>query len=267
MTRLRWISTCALVVGFVSTGPFCLAALAQPAEAERAAAAAAAIDPKVDALVKGMTAYLTGLPAFTVSATNTMQVILTSGQKLDFEAVSSVTVRRPDRIRTRREGVAVNADFYYDGKTVTVFDRTTKFYTQNDAPPTIDELLGVLQSLLGVEVPGGDLLYTDAYEGLMADVLEAHVVGVADIGGVKTHHLAFRGKEVDFQIWIEDADKPLPRRYVITTKWMTGAPQFGVTLSGWNVSPQIDDKTFVFEPPAGARRVDVLKPTLPGSGR
>ena len=64
---------------------------------------------------------------------------------------------------------------------------------------------------------------------------------------------------MDWQIWIEDGERPIPRRYVITTKWMTGAPQFGVVLSDWNVSPQIDDNTFVFEAPAGARKVDVAQ--------
>ena len=54
---------------------------------------------------------------------------------------------------------------------------------------------------------------------------------------------------------------------MITTKWMTGAPQFGITLTDWNLSPQIDDKTFVFEAPAGSRRIDVLKPTIPALGR
>ena len=88
-----------------------------------------------------MADYLTDLPSFTVRATNTLQVMLVSGEKLDFEAVSDVSVRRPDRVRTRRTGVAVNADFYYDGKTVTVFDRTTNFFTVNEAPPSIDGML------------------------------------------------------------------------------------------------------------------------------
>ena len=74
------------------------------------------------------------------------------------------------------------------------------------------------------------MLYTDVYEGLMAEATQGRYVAMEDVGGVRTHHLAFRGREVDWQIWIEDGDRPLPRRYLITTKWMTGAPQFGVAL-------------------------------------
>ena len=266
MSSVRWIGAFAVVVGLVIGGAVWAGVLAQATQTTalgEKGSGPAAIDQQSDALLKRMAAYLTALPSFTVRATNTMQVMLVSGEKLDFEAVSDVSVRRPDRMRSRRSGVAVNVDFFYDGKTVTVFDRPTKFFTVTEVPPSLDGMVARLQDLVGVEVPGADLLYTDLYEGLMADVTHGHYVAIEDMGGVRTHHLAFRGREVDWQIWIEDGERPLPRRYVITTKWMTGAPQFSVSLSDWNVSPQLEDTTFVFEVPAGARKIDVLTPALP----
>ena len=270
MASLRRISTSALLVASVIGGSAWAGALAQSRPTSQPADKASgpdAIDPQSAALLRKMADYLTGLRSFTVRATNTLQVMLVSGEKLDFEAVSDVSVRRPDGVRTRRTGVAGSADFYYDGKTVTVFDRTTKFFTVTEAPSSIDGMLPRLEDLLGVEVPGGDLLYSDVYEGLMADATHAHYVALEEIGGVRVHHLAFRGLEVDWQIWIEDGERPLPRRYAITTKWMTGAPQFGVALSDWNVTPQIDDNTFVFAAPAGARKVDVVRAVMPASLR
>ena len=44
---------------------------------------------------------------------------------------------------------------------------------------------------------------------------------------------------------------------------MTGAPQFGVALDNWNVSPRLDDKTFTFEAPPEARKVEVLNKAIP----
>jgi hypothetical protein len=76
---------------------------------------------------------------------------------------------------------------------------------------------------------------------------------------VPVHHLAFRTPSIDFQVWVQDGDKPLPRKYVITTKWMTGAPQNGVELTDWNLAPRIDDTVFTFTPPAGARKIDFLR--------
>ena len=266
MTSIRRIGTGALLVGVVIGGPFWAHTLAQTTPTRQLTAqqgGPSGIDPRSDALLKRMGAYLTALPSFTVRATNTLQVMLVSGEKLDFEAVSEVSVRRPDRMRSHRAGVVGSADFFYDGKTVTVFDKTTKFFTVSQAPRSLDSLLPVLEDLLGVDVPGADLLYTDIYEGLMAEVTQAQYVALEDVGGVRTHHLAFRGREVDWQIWIEDGDRPLPRRYLITTKWMTGAPQFGVALNDWNVSPRLDDKTFTFEAPPEARKVEVLNKAMP----
>ena len=50
-------------------------------------------------------------------------------------------------------------------------------------------------------------------------------VGKSEVRGVKTDHLAFRADEVDWQVWIEDSRTPLPRKLVITLKWMAAAPQ------------------------------------------
>ena len=270
MTSIRRIGIGAFLVGLVIAGSFWARILAQATPAGQLAdkeSGPSAIDPQSDALLKRMAAYLRALPSFTVHATNTLQVMLVTGEKLDFEAVSEVSVRRPDRMRSRRTGVVGSADFFYDGKTATIFDTATKFFTVNPVPSSIESMLPVFVDLLGVDVPGADLLYTDAYEGLMAEVTHAQHVAIEDVGGVRTHHLAFRGREVDWQIWIEDGERPLPRRYLITTKWMTGAPQFGIALNEWNVSPRLDDKTFIFEAPPEARKVDIIRPGLPPTAR
>jgi hypothetical protein len=79
------------------------------------------------------------------------------------------------------------------------------------------------------------------------------------VGKVKCHHLAFRQKTIDWQIWIQDGDKPLPRKMVITYKRDAGGPQFTARLSRWNVKPKLSKDTFEFEPPADAKKVDLLK--------
>jgi len=48
-------------------------------------------------------------------------------------------------------------------------------------------------------------------------------------------------------------------RYIITTKWVTGAPQYTARLRNWDVGPRIDDSVFVFTPPAGAREIEGLR--------
>jgi hypothetical protein len=67
-------------------------------------------------------------------------------------------------------------------------------------------------------LPGADLLLSNVYDGLMADVVDAKDLGSGMIGGIECDHLAFRTEDVDWQIWIAQGDRPYPCRYVITTK-------------------------------------------------
>jgi hypothetical protein len=48
-----------------------------------------------------------------------------------------------------------------------------------------------------------DLLLTNAYDELMANVLDAKHIGQGVVDGVECEHLAFRGTDTDWQIWIE----------------------------------------------------------------
>lgn len=219
------------------------------------------INPEADGLLREMCDYLGRLPAFTVTATNTMEVVALNGQKLNFEATSDVTVLRPNRVRSRRVGVIDEADFYYDGSTMTLYieDGEQRFYGSREVPDDLDEALDLIRASLGLEVPGADLLYSDAYEGMMWDVYQATYVGLESLGGATAHHLAFRASAIDFEVWVLDGDRPLPLKYVITEKWTTGAPQFAVELSDWNVTPTIDDSTFTFTPPPGAMQIEFLE--------
>jgi hypothetical protein len=81
---------------------------------------------------------------------------------------------------------------------------------------------------------------------------------LSTISGVQCHHLAFRAEETDWQIWIENSKTPLPRKFVITSKWTAGAPQFTAVLSDWDVSPQFEEGLFTFVPPAGAEQIGFL---------
>ena len=71
-------------------------------------------------------------------------------------------------------------------------------------------------------------------------------------------HLAFRKDKVDWQIWVRTGVQPLPVKYVITSKWMTGAPQYTLHLYDWNARPQVPDSRFTFTPPEGAKKIDAI---------
>jgi hypothetical protein len=236
------------------------AALALVGALPAAFAQPAGIDPQATAILKRSMDFLAGLKAFSVEADSTIEATLTSGQKLQFDSASTVTLQRPDKLVARRaKGDVVEQSYYYDGKTLTLFNPREKYYATLKAPPTIEQALDFARDTLDVVAPAGDLLYRDAYEMLMQDTTAGFVVGKSFVGGVRCDHLAFRKADVDWQIWIQEGATPLPRKYVITSTKEAGTPDFTVLMHKWNVAPQITGGMFVFKPPQGAKRVDFLK--------
>ncbi len=94
---------------------------------------------------------------------------------------------------------------------------------------------------------------------MLKESTSGFVVGPSVVGSVKTTHLAFRGAEVDWQIWIEDGDKPLPRKFILTSKKVAGEPQFTVLIRNWDLAPKLTNQEFSFTPPKGAKKIEFLQ--------
>ena len=69
-------------------------------------------------------------------------------------------------------------------------------------------------------------------------------------------HLAFRKKDVDFEVWIAQGAQPYPCRYDITTKVVAGEPEFRIQIRNWKTGKNVAADDFSFTPPAGTARVD-----------
>jgi hypothetical protein len=243
--------------------PFVLVAVGLAGLPAAALAQAPGIDPQAQAIFKKSTDYLAGLKAFSVDTQSTIEVVLQSGQKLQFDNGASASVLRPNRLVARRKGDLVNQTFYYDGKTLTLYNPDQKYYATVAAPNTVEAMLDYARESLDVIVPAGDLLYRNAFEILMSDVKSGFVVGKAVVAGVRCDHLAFRNTDVDWQIWIQEGAKPLPRKFVITSTQVAGAPEFAVVMTNWDTAPKLAEGTFAFAPPKDAKKTDFLP--LPGT--
>ena len=103
--------------------------------------------------------------------------------------------------------------------------------------------------------PGADLLLANVFDDLMDDVIDAKQIGIGVIDGVECAHLAFRTSEVDWQIWIELGARPIPRKYIITSKSVAAAPQYTLRIKEWKTDVQINADSFMFTPPQGTKQV------------
>jgi hypothetical protein len=230
-----------------------VAALALAAQAQPTG-----IDPEAQRLLKASTDFLASQQRFSVDTRNTLEVVLTSGQKIEFNHTARSSVQRPNKLRAERTGDLVQQLFVYDGKTLTLYNPKDRAFAQLAAPDTLEAMLDFARTQLDIVAPAGDLLDKNAYGVLMDGVTDSFVVGKAVIEGVRCDHLAFRAPHVDWQIWVQEGAQPLPRRLVITTRDLPNAPQFAVTMTKWNLKPSFDAQTFKFTPAAGATKVDFL---------
>jgi len=217
-----------------------------------------AIDPEAARVLKGSTDFLAGLQRFGVTTRSTIEAVLASGQKIQFDHRARLLVQRPDRLRAERLGDLVDQLFFYDGQSLTLYNPDDKYYATLPAPGSIGEMLDFARDTLDIVAPAADLIYPDAYDLLMEGVESGFVVGDSVVDGVRCTHLAFRAPQVDWQIWIQQQGDPLPRKLVITTRDVVNAPQFAVFMPEWDLSPGFDDGDFVFTPPSDALGIDFL---------
>ena len=143
----------------------------------------------------------------------------------------------------------------FDGKSAGVIGKDVG-YAQVEAAGTVDQLIAKLRAGYGVSLPGADLMVSNVYDTLIADVMEAKHIGRGVIDGVECEHLAFRNFDTDWQLWVEVGGKPFPRKLVITSKTINGAPQYTLRIRDWKTDVQPEANAFAFEPPAGAQKLD-----------
>jgi hypothetical protein len=226
--------------------------------------AQAAVDPAATQILKRMTDYLGGLKQFTVHTQNDIEDMLDSGHKVDYDVSASVTVSRPNKLRAERKGDLTNQIFYYDGKTLTLYNPSDKVYATDPAPGTIGEMFNFARESLGLVVPVSDLVYPNAYPLLMEGVTLAMVVDKAMIGGVKCDHLLFSRPGVDFQVWVAEGNRPLPYKYVVTDTGTPALLSVSTVMSKWNVAPEVADARFTFVPPKGVKEIIFMPFKTPG---
>jgi hypothetical protein len=207
-------------------------------------------------VLKAMTDYVASQKVISATYDTDIEVITNDLQKIQFASSGQMLVSRPDKARVSRVGGYVDVELVFDGKTLSVLGKNLNAYTQTDATGSIDQLVARLRNELGVAIPGADLLLSNAYDELMKDVLDAKHIGHGVVDGVECDHLAFRNDDVDWQLWVEVGSRPIPRKYVITSKAVTGAPQYTLRIKDWKTDVQVPADAFAFKAPADAKKVD-----------
>jgi hypothetical protein len=208
-------------------------------------------------LLKNMSDYMSAQKNISFNYDTDLEVVTREKQKLTVAASGTVIINRPDKIRSTRTGGFADVEMLFDGKTLTLFGKNANAYTQVEAPGTIDHLINELRDKYNRPLPGADLFVDNPAAQLMEGVNDIKDLGSGVIGGVECDHLAFRAKDVDWQIWIAQGERPYPCRYVITSKQVAGGPQYSIEIRDWKSGTEVAADDFAFNNTTNAKKMEL----------
>ena len=222
------------------------------------ASAAAAYDQENEAtdLLKQMATYLAGQSTISANFDSSIEIITAELEKIQFNSSGEMLLNRPDRLKLSRTGGFSDIDLVFDGKTVTLLGKNLNAFAQVEIPGPTDQFLEKIRAEYNFHAPGADLLVTHIFPTLTKDIIGAKHIGTGIVGGVECEHLAFRNDDTDWQLWIQKGSQPMPRKLVITSKAVTGAPQYTLLIRNWRMDVPLKPDSFAFTAPAGARKLE-----------
>ncbi len=210
-------------------------------------------DGKALEILKSMSEHLAAQQSFSATFEAGIEVVTDDLEKIQFNSSGTISLERPDKLRAKRTGGYTDVDLVFDGKEAIVHVLHEKSYARLGVSGTIDDFVHMLLAD-GLVLPGADLILSDTFAALSEGVIESKHVGLGVINGVECEHLAFRNKDTDWQLWVRAGDEPIPCKYVITSKHVTGAPQYSLVVHDWTAGSGGD---FVFKPGADEKEVEL----------
>jgi hypothetical protein len=270
VSRTSSIFTRALAVGLLFTATGLAGGLAQAQHGLPTGQLAAvgssregAVDPAAVAALKRMSAYLRTLNTMEITSEGSFDAVTNDDQRVQMDGVTTYKIRRPGLVIDFVSD-AKSRRFIYDGKTFTVFAPTLNFYSTVPAPPTNPEVVNLIYERYGIAIPLADLFRWASPDGVREkDLTSGYQLGTATLEGVKTDHYVFRQKDIDWEVWIQQGDQPLPRKLVIVDRTDSTRPTFIARLK-WKLNPPLTDADFAFTPGKDDKPIELTTFVGPG---
>lgn len=240
-------------------------AFAQNPARERAPGQEPVIDQRALDILKKMSDTLAQAKTMRFQARSMVPLKTPQGAWVNLYGTSKVIMEGPDKLFVSTGGDFAPHDFYFDGRSATLYSPAKNLYAVKEAPATIDAMIEKAYKEEGKSFPYADLLLSDPYAVLTKDLARALYVGQSTIeplaGGspVKADHLAFSNQGVDWQIWIGSEDR-LPRLVVATYLDEVNEPSYSVEMGDWKLDEPVSAGIFAFNNATNASRVEFRMP-------
>jgi hypothetical protein len=217
------------------------------------------IEPRADEMLQRMSDCLAKAKFFSVKAEIWQDVDLSSGQRVQAGRNIDLQVRRPNRLHADVHSTRRNRELVYDGHAITLFNRKDNLYGTIPVSGPLDQAMDTASERFGIPMPLEDFLCSDPRHDLLRNVVSGRDIGPVTVMGVPCEHLVFSADHVDWQVWIQDGPRPVPRKFVITYKDEPNDPQYTAVFSNWDFNTELPDFVFNFEPPPGAAKIPVME--------
>jgi hypothetical protein len=220
------------------------------------------MDEKALSVLKAMSTYLGSRKTISFRARTFYDVALQSGTLIKTGRDSTVLLKRPKELNIRADADdGSGTTIWFDGTKLTFWLRNLNQVMSLDFKGTTDEMLNHLIDKYDAQIPLSDLFYSNVGKSLSEDLIAAEYVGLRVVDGVNCHQLAFQSPGVNWQIWIEADETPVPRRFVMDFVDDGSKPQYMVQLDAWSIGGDIADYNFVAGVPKSVKHTEFkLKP-------
>ncbi len=257
------VVTCGIAMGVALTFNAALAADPSAAPTEATPAVRAAPPPRLDTTAdKYLTQtclLLASAEAFSFHAEVLFDQVLPSSVKVQFAGAIDFALQRPDELAIDYQSDLGRKQLWYQGDTLTIFDQSHLMYASLKVPDSIDAMLDRVAEMHNLTLPLSNFAYSDPCLRIRKQIIFGGYIGVNDVNGVECDHLAFSSRTIDFQLWLDRSNKPVPRKIVINYRTEPGSPEYIAVLSDWKFPKQIPENRFSEQIPKDAKRIDFLK--------
>jgi hypothetical protein len=217
------------------------------------------VNEECAAQLKKMAAYLESQAAFSFEAVMNDEKVTSDGEIIPITRNGKGSMKRPNKLWMEAQQGEESRTLWYDGTQLTLFDPVRKLYATAKAPDTVDAALDFAMDELGFTMPLADFVFFNLYDNFTAQVTESAYLGTDKVEDTLCHQLAFKQDEIDWQMWIQDGDMPLPRKLRIVYKKVPGEPKFTITFTKWEFSEELPDDKFNAVLPDDAGAIDFLR--------
>lgn len=243
-----------IILGLLFFAPWQFAAAQDPAN-QSESTTNSAVDAKTMEVLRSMSQFLDQQPRLHFTVTDVIEHEDEDKIMVQYTHERELFVERPTHLRVDVKGDLERQSVLYDGVKLSVYLPEDSIYAEEAAPGTINETMEMLSNKHGIRRPVGDLAYTGLADRILGNVSKGKYLGIHTALGVPCHHLAFTAENIDWQLWIDAGEHPVPRKLAIHYWAFEGQPRYMMEVKGVEIPESFPEDLFDLDLPDDVEKV------------